>query len=80
MLGANILMVDSQRIIVEGPCTYKGGDVTSPGIIQACKALFLAGLCDDVETTIHGADILKRRYPDIIEKYNSLGAKIEQLD
>lgn len=79
-LGAKIFMLDSQRIIVEGPCRYKGGEVTSPGIIQACKSLFLAGLCDPVETTIYGADILKRRYPDIIEKYSSLGAEVTQLE
>ena len=75
-LGANIFISDPQRIIVEGPCTYKGGEVTSPRVIQACKAIFLAALADPVETTIHGVDVLYRRYPDIVKVYKSLGAVI----
>jgi UDP-N-acetylglucosamine enolpyruvyl transferase len=43
-------------------------------------AIFLAALADPVETTIYGADILKRRYPDIIEKYHSLGAKVTLVE
>jgi len=76
-LGAKIFISDPQRIIVEGPCVYKGGEVTSPRVIQACKALFLAALTDPVETTIHGVDVLYRRYPDIVSVYRSLGANIE---
>jgi UDP-N-acetylglucosamine 1-carboxyvinyltransferase len=75
-LGANIFMADPQRVIVYGPVKFKGGKIDSPGIIQACKAIFLAALADNVETTIAGADILKRRYPNIIEVYNRLGADI----
>lgn len=76
-MGADIFMCDPQRIIVKGPVIFNGGDVTPPGVIQACKAIFLASLCDSVATTIHGADILKRRYPDIFEAYKSLGADIK---
>ena len=78
-MGADILVLDPQRVIVRGPIKFKGGELVSPGVIQACKAIFLAGLCDDVETTIHGVDILKRRYPDIFETYKSLGADITLL-
>ena len=76
-IGARIFMSDPQRIIVNGPVTFNGGIITAPGIIQACKAIFLASLADDVTTTIRGADVLKRRYPDFIEVYKGLGAKIE---
>ena len=75
-LGAKIFISDPQRIIVEGPCKYKGGEVPSPRVIQACKALFLAALADPVRTTIHGVDVLYRRYPDIVNVYKSLGADI----
>ena len=78
-MGADILVLDPQRVIVRGPVNFKGGEVVSSGVIQACKAIFLASLCDDVETTIHGVDILKRRYPDIFETYKSLGADITLL-
>ncbi|MFC1621837.1 UDP-N-acetylglucosamine 1-carboxyvinyltransferase [Patescibacteria group bacterium] len=79
-LGAQIFTCDPQRVIVTGPIEFKGGEVISPSVIQACKALFLAALADKVETTLHGVDILKRRYPDIFEVYKKLGANIEILE
>ena len=79
-LGGNIFVADPQRIIVKGPVKFSGGTITSPGVIQACKALFIAALADDVETTIIGIDILKRRYPNIFDVYTKLGAKLEKLN
>lgn len=76
-MGADIYICDPQRIIVLEPkTTYTGGVVGSPGIIQGTKAIFLAALADPVETTIHGTEILMRRYPDILETYKKLGAEI----
>ena len=76
-MGANIFMADPQRVIVTGPVKFSGGKHVVPSIIQACKAIFLASLADDVETTLVGVDILKRRYPSVIEAYRNLGARIE---
>lgn len=76
-MGADILMLDPQKIIVNGPVNFKGGEVTPPSVIQSTKAVFLAALADPVTTTIHGFDILRRRYPNIVEVYRKLGAEIE---
>jgi len=76
-LGADILVMDPQRIIINGPIDFKGGTVTTPAVIQACKAIFLAALADPVTTKIFGVDILRRRYPNIFEVYKKLGADIE---
>lgn len=78
-MGADIFMADPHRIIINGPIKFKGGKITSPSVIQACKAIFLAALADKVETQLTGAEILKRRYPDVISVYKSLGANIEVL-
>jgi len=78
-MGANIFMCDPQKIIVEGPVKFNGGEISSPGVIQACMAIFLASLADSATTVIHGVDILKRRYPDIFNIYKKLGADIEVL-
>lgn len=78
-MGANIFISDPERIIVSGPCNYKGGKVRVPDIIEGAKAIFLASLCDDVTTTIEGVEILKRRYTDIFELYRRLGANIEEI-
>ncbi|MBI2310324.1 UDP-N-acetylglucosamine 1-carboxyvinyltransferase [Candidatus Collierbacteria bacterium] len=76
-MGADIFMIDTQRIIINGPVTFRGGEVTPPSVIQSVKAVFLAALVDPAVTIIHGTEILKRRYPNIIEVYKKLGAKIE---
>lgn len=78
-MGADIMMMDPEKIIINGPVKFKGGTVTTPSVIQACKAIFLAALADDVTTTIYGVDILRRRYPNIFEVYVGLGAKIEVM-
>ncbi len=78
-MGADILMMDPAKIIINGPVKFKGGNVTTPSVIQACKAIFLAALADKAVTTIAGVEILKRRYPSVIETYTKLGAKIEEV-
>jgi len=79
-MGADMFVADPERVIVNGPVTFKGGVIVSPSVIQACKAIFLAALCDPVLTEIHGVDILRRRYPNVFETYTSLGAVIERVD
>jgi len=78
-MGASIEILDSQKVIISGPVKFKGGNVTTVPVIQACKALFLASLADSAETTISGFSILKRRYPDIITTYKNLGANIKTI-
>lgn len=78
-MGANIFTIDPQKIIVTGPTQYKGGEVFAPGIIQATMAIFLAALSDKATTIIHGADALKRRYPNFVADYKKLGANIEEV-
>jgi UDP-N-acetylglucosamine 1-carboxyvinyltransferase len=79
-MGADIFVSDPERIIINGPVKFKGGVVVSPSVIQSCKAIFIAALCDPVVTEIHGVDILRRRYPNVFETYTSLGAVIERVD
>lgn len=79
-LGADIELLDSQRVVVpEPPAHFHGGEVTPPEVIQSVKSLFLAALADPAETVIHGTDILRRRYPDVLAVYRSLGAEIEHV-
>ncbi|KKU07580.1 MAG: UDP-N-acetylglucosamine 1-carboxyvinyltransferase [Candidatus Collierbacteria bacterium GW2011_GWC2_45_40] len=79
-MGADIFVSDPERVIVTGPVKFKGGVIVSPSVIQACKAIFIAALCDPVVTEIHGVDILRRRYPNVFETYTRLGAIIERVD
>lgn len=79
-LGADILMMDPEKIMINGGVIFHGGEVTTPTVIQACKAIFLAALADKATTVIHGVEILRRRYPNIFEVYRKLGADIEVIE
>src|SRR5258706_2924319 len=79
-LGSDIFLADPERMIINGPVKFTGGEVTPPVVIQAIKAVFLAALADAKMTTFHGINFLKRRYPNIVEVYRKLGAKIEVVE
>jgi UDP-N-acetylglucosamine 1-carboxyvinyltransferase len=79
-MGANIFICDPQRVIVTGPAKLKPTEVFPPQVIQAVMALFLLALSDPIDTVIHNAQFLLRRYPNIIEDYKRLGAQITVVD
>lgn len=79
-MKAKVIMADPHRIITFGPTNFKGAHLIAPNIIQATMALFLAALSAEGTTILEDAeDSLMRRYPDLIENYVKLGARIEKL-
>lgn len=78
-MKAKVIMADPFRIITYGPTKFKAEKVFAPNIIQATVALFLAALSADGVTMLDDRDdSLLRRFPDLVEKFQSLGAKIER--
>ncbi len=75
-LRGSMIMADPHRVIVLGSANYKGTTVSAPSIIQSAHALLLAGLSAQGKTVITNADMITRRYPDIIETFKTLGADI----
>jgi UDP-N-acetylglucosamine 1-carboxyvinyltransferase len=79
-MKAKIIMADPYRLITFGDTQFKAAKIFAPNIIQATMALFLAALSADGTTILEDRDdSLLRRYPDLIEKYTSLGAKVEKI-
>lgn len=76
-LKASLIMADPHRVITFGPAKFKGGRTTAPNIIQGVHAVMLAGLAAEGKTVIENADMLARRYPEIISVMKGLGADIE---
>lgn len=75
-MKASLIMADPHRVITFGPTSFKGAQVTSPNILQCAHAIILAGLAAEGTTTILNADMIFRRYPEIVEMLQSLGADI----
>lgn len=79
-LGADIVMGDPHRVVTFGPTEFTGAKVNAPNIIQATIALFSVALAAKGETILNDPyDSLIRRYPDLVEKYQSLGAQVEKI-
>jgi UDP-N-acetylglucosamine 1-carboxyvinyltransferase len=79
-MKGKVIMSDPFRITTFGPTEFQGAKLIAPNIIQATIALFIAALSAKGITVLEDPeDSLMRRYPDLVEKYTSLGAKVEKI-
>ncbi len=76
-MGAQIILCDPHRCIVNGPTRLYGEKVESPDI-RAGMALVLAALAAEGKTTIRNAGQIDRGYERVDEKLRVLGARIER--
>ncbi len=76
-MGAQIVLCDPHRCIVNGPSQLYGEKVESPDI-RAGMALVLAALMAEGQSTIRNVGQIDRGYERIDEKLRLLGAKIER--
>jgi len=77
-LNANI-SINGKIATIIGPTKLKGADVMATDL-RASSALVLAGLIAEGETNVHRIYHLFRGYENLVEKFSSLGAKMEILD
>ncbi|MDQ6985136.1 MAG: UDP-N-acetylglucosamine 1-carboxyvinyltransferase [Candidatus Dojkabacteria bacterium] len=79
-MKGNVVMADPHRLITFGPTNFRAGPIDAPNIIAATKGLFVAALAAPGETILHDrTDQLMRRYPNLVDIYNSVGAQIEKI-
>ncbi len=78
-MGANIIMCDPHRVLVQGPKTLRGRALESPDI-RAGIAMVIAGLIAKGTTTIHNIYQIERGYERIDERLRALGADIVRID
>jgi len=77
-MGAQIVLCDPHRCIVNGPTRFYGEKMESPDI-RAGMALVLAALAAEGRSTIRNIGQIDRGYQNVDEKMRSLGAKITRL-
>jgi UDP-N-acetylglucosamine 1-carboxyvinyltransferase len=80
-MGAQIVLCDPHRVIVQGPCHLYANPhgVPSPDI-RAGMAMLLAALCAEGESVIHNIQQIDRGYERIEQKLQALGADIRRVD
>jgi UDP-N-acetylglucosamine 1-carboxyvinyltransferase len=76
-MGAQIVLCDPHRCIVQGPSRLYGEKVESPDI-RAGMALLLAALAAEGKSTIRNVGQIDRGYERVDEKLRALGARIER--
>jgi len=77
-MGANIIICDPHRIVVQGPTKLTGKKLASPDI-RAGIALVLAGSIAEGETIIDNVYQIDRGYEDIDERLRSVGVNIRRV-
>lgn len=77
-MGAQIVLCDPHRCIVQGPTQLSGEQLESPDI-RAGMALVLAALSAKGESIIRNVSQIDRGYQDVDQKFRDLGADIVRV-
>ncbi len=77
-MGAQVVLCDPHRCIVQGPTRLYSEKMESPDI-RAGMSLVLAALSAEGKSTIRNIGQIDRGYERVDEKLKSLGAQIERL-
>lgn len=77
-MGAQIVLCDPHRSIVQGPTTLYAGTMDSPDI-RAGMSMVLAALAANGESVIRNIGQIDRGYEKIDKKLRALGARIERV-
>jgi len=78
-MGANIIMADPHRVVVEGPTQLFGKKLISPDL-RAGMALVIAALIAEGKTEIDNIYQIERGYEDLSGRLRQLGADVERVD
>ena len=78
-MGANIIMCDPHRVVVQGPTKLQGKKITSPDI-RAGITMVLAGMIAKGTTVIDNIYQFDRGYEKIEERLRGVGVDIKRVD
>jgi len=77
-MGANIIMADPHRVVVNGPTKLYGRKLMSPDL-RAGMALVIAALIARGTTEINNIYQIERGYENLVERLAGLGADIKKV-
>ena len=74
-MGADIILCDPHRAVINGPCKLNGAIVSSPDV-RAGMALVIAASCSEGESTINNIYQIERGYENLEGKLRNIGINI----
>ena len=78
-MGANIIMCDPHRVVVNGPTPLHSRKLTSPDL-RAGIAMVIAALIAEGTTEIDNIYQIERGYEALAERLQAIGANIHRID
>lgn len=79
-LGADIILADQHRIIVQGPTKLTANQVICPPALRPATIVLVAMLGAHGESILRNVYSIKRGYENIAERLNKIGADIKILN
>jgi UDP-N-acetylglucosamine 1-carboxyvinyltransferase len=79
-MGADLFLADAHRIIVTGPTRLRGGRVLDSRDLRSGMSLIAAGLAADGQTRVHPLETVERGYSQLLERLQSLGARVARVE
>jgi len=79
-LGAEITLLDTHRVFVEGPSELIGNELVCPPAIRPAMALLIGMLAAKGTSVLRNPYPIERAYEHIVERLQGLGASIERVE
>lgn len=76
-LGASVRLADPHRVFIDGGNNLKPGEIVCPPALRPSTMIMVAMLGIKGTSTLRNVYSIKRGYENIVERLNSIGAKIE---
>lgn len=78
-MNASLVLSNPHQVVTSGSSEFIGATIEAPNILQCAHAIVLAGLAAKGVTVIKNSDIISRRYPNIVKRFQSLGCNIKKV-
>jgi UDP-N-acetylglucosamine 1-carboxyvinyltransferase len=79
-LGADTVLADPHRIYINGPTSLRATELVCPPALRPATILLIAMLGAKGTSVLRNIYSINRGYEKLIERLNSLGAKVSYLD
>ncbi|MBU4184764.1 MAG: hypothetical protein KKC23_00915 [Proteobacteria bacterium] len=78
-MGANVVLCDPHRAIINGPTRLRGRETESPDL-RAGLAFLIAGLVAQGKSVINNVENIDRGYERVEDRLNTVGAEIRRVE
>ena len=76
-MGANAIVCDPHRVVINGPSQLHAVSMSSPDI-RAGMAMVIAAMCARGRSTIHCSEVIDRGYENLTGKLRAFGGRITE--